>query len=321
MWRWKVAIFICAVFHCYGSQASSYTFALLAKSINDNNFQEAWRGCQESAALNGNDCILIGPSGSANPREQLQALKSGLEQHSVDALAVSVTHSALLANFTKQLNIPIFSFDSPFSKRYSSAAQAYIGVDNHQFGKKLGMLAQQLRPNGGSLCIMSAENDPNLSLRVQGIRAQLSGAAHWPENKRLTDNSGWTESTRCPWDSGDSVKRSIRQLETTLTHIRPDLFISVGHWPVLDTQLLKSSLKKVLNAASNRRTILLAATGTPSPDQIALLNEGIFDGFVSIDFYTMGRQAADVMSESIKKGTSSAHEMRPPLTVYTKITK
>lgn len=321
MQRWKAVIFLYFVVGCSGVLAEEVTFALLAKSVNDHNFQEAWRGCQELAVSNGNTCVLLGPSGSASPRAQLQALKDGLEQYSVSALAISVTHSALLAHFCKNLNIPIFSFDSPFSERYSSISQGYIGIDNFEFGKRLGRLAQQYRPKGGTLCLMSAENDPNLQLRMQGVRAQLSGKTNWPEHKRLQNHGGWTEVPRCPWDSGDSVKRSIRQLKTTLTEIHPDLFISVGHWPILNPEQLITSLSSVKRSSDTSQTILLVATGIPDSDQLQLVHDGMIDGFVSIDFYTMGRQVANAMNNALNNSDQQSHEVSPPFRIYSTIPK
>ncbi|MAR89605.1 MAG: substrate-binding domain-containing protein [Pseudomonadota bacterium] len=279
------------------------SIALLAKSVSDLNFVAAWRGCQEYASRRQYQCLLLGPEGSASPRAQLQALDAAVTTHDIDALAVSVTHSALLAHRLKSLSVPVFTFDSPLSAPYQGLSLAYVGMDNRQMGRELGYLARQLHPKGGTLCLMSAENDTNLNLRMAGVREVL--------------NRGWTELARCPWDSGDSVNRALRQLQTTLTQLQPDVFIAVGHWPVLEPHRLQAMLTALETNGASHHTSLLFATGHLSEAQLSLLNEGLVDGYVAVDFYQIGRAVAQQMIAYLA-GENPAAPTPVPSRTYTR---
>lgn len=297
-----LALTACLLFFSPTINAQSLTLALLVKSRDDQNFVEAHKGCQDEAELSGNSCIMIGPTGPASARGQVYALNAELEKTKIDALAISVIHSDLLAKHLIKLNLPIFSFDSPFTPEHEYLSNSYVGVDNHKYGKHLSRLALNLGSIAGTVCIMSAAHDSNLAERVQGIRVALSGNPDWPLAQRLAGEKGWTEMPRCPWDSGDSIPRSIRQLKTTLKDLKPNLFISVGHWPVVDSELYRKKLSEI--KIHNTNTTVVVATGTLKPDQLNLLNEGLIDGFVSSNFHEIGRTIARHMTLFLIHNTS-----------------
>lgn len=284
--------------------AQGRTLALLAKSTVDPNFIQAHRGCDSEANTSGDRCLLIGPPGPADARKQLYALQSALRESPIDAMAVSVIHSGLLARALNELTIPIFSFDSPFSHRYSYLSKGYVGINNEQFGRDLATLAYQLAPQAGSLCIMSAAHDPNLAERVQGIRSTLSANPNWQSDVRLSGENGWREHTRCPWDSGDSARRAIHQLKNTLLEIKPTVFISVGHWPVIDPALFETKLLNARN--SNPKTLIIVATGGPSAEQLGLLERGLVDGYIFGDFFEIGRATAQQMIQALEPPQANA---------------
>ncbi|MFA7556142.1 MAG: substrate-binding domain-containing protein [Spongiibacteraceae bacterium] len=86
--------------------AQSYTFGLVGKSRDDINFIDAWRGCDEVARAQGDECIFIAYKGEANVRNQVAAIKNALNNHSIDALAISVTDSIYLAMALAEIKQP-----------------------------------------------------------------------------------------------------------------------------------------------------------------------------------------------------------------------
>jgi len=269
--------------------AGGLTFALVVKNVEDVNFIDAWRGCSAEAKRHGDSCLLIGgPEGSA-PHFQANAIKEALKTNRFKAMAVSVSSSEMVADAVKSAQIPIITFDSPFAPREQHLSRAYIGTDNVEMGRELARLAKRFRPRGGSIMLMTAAHDPNHAERVQGVRQELSGDARWPEGSQLNGENGWSELPRSPWNSGDRAERAADELNTTLKHLRPDVFISVGHWPVLDTQAYRRIVGPFTEDLVTQKRIVLAAVGRVSQDTHDLLKESLVHGFVCIDFYAMGK--------------------------------
>ena len=289
--------------------AEGLTFGLVGKSIDDANFIAAWRGCDTEAKRFGDKCILVGGKGAADPRLQLQAIESALKANRLAALAISVTNSELIAKTVETAGVPIVTFDSPFSAKYEHLSLAYIGADNVKFGHDLAKIAKRLRPQGGTVCLMTAY-DPNLAQRVQGVRQELSGNSQFPEGQRLNGEGGWTEIARSPWNCGDSVERTIKELAVTLKHLKPDVFISVGQWPVVDPAAYRKTVEPFRLELIAKERIMIVATGAIAPGQAALLDEKLVHGYVSLSYREIGRRCYTLMR--------AAAEGKPiPLVTYT----
>lgn len=280
--------------------ALAHTFGLVAKSIDDGNFVDAWHGCQMQAQTSGDQCILIGNRGAAEPRLQLAAIQNALTQQHYDALAISVTESKFLAKRLTSLSVPIVTFDSPFSTADQRLSQTYIGVDNVAFGRELGRIAQQLRPGGGTLCIMTAHLDTNLQQRVNGLRQQLSQNDERHGNRPLKNENGWTEISRCPWGAGDDQQRALKQLRLTIDQLKPDVFISVGWWPLIDPQQYLAATEKNADRLINKKTLVIIGTGKVLPEYRALLRQNRVHALVSIDFQAIGRASAKAMQALVE---------------------
>lgn len=304
----------CAAIVALGSAmaaAQGLKFALVAKSVDDGNFVDAWRGCNDEAQRFGDQCVLIGGKGAAHPRLQVKAVAKALQEGQFDALAISVTSSRLLASTLQGARLPLFTYDSPFDAAEARLSRAYIGTDNLEFGRELARIARQLRPQGGSLCIMSAAHDPNLAQRVRGIRQELGASPDAPPEQLLNGEAGWAELSRCVFNSADDGSKTMREVAFALRELRPDVFISVGHWPVIDASSYRETIQPYRQDIVDRKRLVIVGVGKVNPPQAALLNERLVHGYVSIDFPKMGRLTYQVMKSALEGKPVSAVTFTP----------
>lgn len=276
--------------------AEGMTFAIVAKSIDDGNFVDAWKGCDEAAKQSGDHCVLLGGSGPAQLRLQANAIREAVKNQHFDGFAVSVISSDLVAEAFQDVTVPIITFDSPFDAYHRHLSRAYVGPDNMEFGRDLARLAKQLHSGGASVCLMTVAHDSNLSLRVLGVRRELSEDSTFPDGKRLEGENGWTESSRCPWNASDNTRKSLNQLGYSLKYIKPDIFLSMGHWPTIDMPLYRKTVEPYRKEILANKRIIIFGIGTQSLTALeALMNDGLASGFVGIDFPEIGRKCYEVM--------------------------
>lgn len=285
------------------SFAKDRLFGLVAKSQEDKNFIAVYEGCQEAARAYGDHCRLLGPHGPASARPQAVELRKALDSGEYSAIAISVVKSSLIAGeLKKHKSIPVITFDSPFEPEDKDLSSAYVGPDNRAFGADLAKLAKRLYPAGGRLFIMGDLHDPNLAERIIGIRREL---ANDPDlklpHRRLNGENGWFESPRSPWNSGDNIAESILKLDVILSQIQPDVFISVGHWPIVDDNAYHQTVSQYRFKEPGVHTAIIAGIGEITPEHDRLVSAGLLDGLVSIDFYAMGRLSYTVMRNILEK--------------------
>lgn len=271
-------------------RAEGLTFGILGKNAGDQNFVDVAAACDEVARPQGDACVLLGEREAANPRGQALSLTGALSGGRFAAVAVSVVRSDLLAAVVREhASIPVISFDSPFAQQDRPAGVVYVGIDNVGFGRDLAKAAKRLRPQGGTVCMMGDQFDPNLLDRMWGVRQELSCNPDLPVGARLDGKGGWTESERCPWTSGDDSGRAVKQFAVTLETIKPDVFIAVGHWPIVDTGAFRRATEPFRDILVERRCIAVFGVGKVLPEYRDLMQEGLVHGLVSIDFPEMGR--------------------------------
>lgn len=296
-WLWRFGgcwLAVCALPAMAQVPPSGQVFGLAGKTTSDPNFIRAWQGCAEEAQLQGDRCVHLGAPGPAQARRQDAAIAAALSQP-LAGLAVSVIHSALLAEGAlKQAvvrRVPVITFDSDLEPAYRSLRSAYVGPDNVAFGRQLGQAARDAHPQGGTVCLLTDAEDPNLRQRVQGVRQALSQQLEAPELGRLQGQGGWREPPRCPWNTGDTPERAVKQVSVSLQALQADVVISVGHWPVLDAALFRASIAPLQADRAARSQTVLVAVGQPGNEQLALLRDGLVQAYASIDFLAMGREA------------------------------
>ncbi len=280
--------------------AGAQVFGLAGKRVDDANFVAAWRGCEAEARTQGDRCLHLGRAGAANARLQDEAIRAALRD-GVAALAVSVTHSGFLAGQglaeARSLGVPVVTFDSDLDWPHRDQRRVYVGPDNHAFGRALGELVRRQWPQGGTVCLMSADlHDPNLNQRLAGVRAALSGASeHVPA--RLKGEGGWSEPARCPWYNGDDPSRARNQVALSLDTLHVTAVVSVGAWPIVEPAAYQQMLKRLQEGGREAGRTVFVGTGVLSPQQALLLRDGHLGGTVEMDFEAMGRAAYRAMKQ------------------------
>jgi hypothetical protein len=264
--------------------AENLNFYLVVKNQSDLNFKTAYQGCVDAAQEKGDNCYMVGPREQAHPRQQAIALDTLLALNHADGIAISVINTDIIQPLIEHASIPIITFDSPL--RVDVEAPTHVGVDDLDVGHKLAELVNQDFPEGGSLCIMM-DRDVNLSLRVEGLRRGLSRESN---SRKLSGEYGWTEDERCPWYTADNPNYVLSQLKMTLESIQPTVFVSVGHWPVYYSDVVKKIKSQYLAYLSSDKTAWYVAIGKITPEYKQLLAEGYVQGYVEIDFYQQGCQ-------------------------------
>lgn len=301
-----ILLLLLAIMSADHIRAEGRTFALIGKSTRDQNFVEVWRGCEAAALKNNDHCVLLGPEQEANAHLQDQIIKQVINSHHYSAMALSVTKSNAIAATVALADIPVITFDSPFAESERSLSLGYIGTDNQEFGRDLARQAKAIYPNGGSVCLMTAEHDTNLALRVLGVRRELSGNPHFSNTQPLRGEGGWYEASRCPWSSGDNSQRALAQLRITLAETKPDVFLSVGGWPLINIQAFKNTVRPFQQTLKNRKPLLVIGAGKILPEYQQLMQEQLLHALVSIDFYRIGELAYKNMKDSLQKKTLQA---------------
>lgn len=285
--------------------AKGLRFGIAGKSADDANFLAVWEGCAKAAKQAGDECVNIGLPGPANVHKQDGAIADAVDK-GIDGLAVSVTNSEWLARsslgkaFVKK--IPVITFDSDLDQSHAYLRRGYIGPDNLKVGSDLAQLALRFRPVGGTLCLMSG--DPyniNLNERIAGVRRMLSGQGTYPANRKLQGEGGWREVSRCPFFNFDQPAMAIEQMKAALVGEKADVFVSVGHWPVLEPDRYRQGLAELKRADRDfdKRAIIIGI-GKLMPAQQQLLQERLVYGYVSIEFEEMGRIAYFYLKRLVK---------------------
>jgi ribose transport system substrate-binding protein len=288
-WIWILALLSTFLATPLTSVADQDHYALIAKSVDDENFVDAWLGCQEEALKFSDTCTLLGGEGPANPHTQYSAIEQALASKHYAALAISVTKPEFINSALAGVNIPVLTFDSPFTDALSDASLGYIGPDNQVIGADLALIAQKLLPQGGSLCIFTAIHDPNLQQRVAGVRKTLSKSIIHPNDQKLTGEHGWVEADRCPLNTGDNPRQTMDQMDAFLSEIHADMLISVGHWPIINADLFRKTTYPYRHDLKTRKTHIVVATGKVQSSYTDLLSDQLIHGLVSIDFKEIGR--------------------------------
>lgn len=289
--------------------SAGMVFGLAGKQPDDPNFQAAWRGCEAEARRQGDRCVNLGEPGPARVRVQDAAIQRALLQ-GLHGLAVSVTHSGYLAeqalSSARTAGVPVVTFDSDLDEPHRGLRRSYIGPDNEAFGRALGELVRERLPRGGVVCLMSADaHDPNLNLRLQGVRQAL----------HVRREAAWTEAVRCPWFNGDQPERALRQLALSFEGLRVDALVSVGHWPVADVEAYEAVLRAVGARRPGAGEAVFIGLGTMTAAQRQLLRQGLLGGAVELDFHAMGQLAYRAMKR-LASGEPVEPFMRTPFKVH-----
>jgi ribose transport system substrate-binding protein len=274
--------------------------------MNNPFFDQARDGCKKAEAeLKGAvECMYIGPGEHGGGEEQVQVVNDLIAKR-VDGIAVSPANAAAMARAlqaAKDAGIPVLTWDSDVLDKDKALRLAYVGTNNYEIGVNLAKLVQQLKPNGGSICIQSGgAAAANHNERMQGIRDTLSGvkSASAP-GERLTGQKGWKEVDGCPLYTNDDFPVSVQQMEDILgKYPSLDAFVPTGGFPQFVPQAYRRVVERVKPRIDDHSLALVVADTLPV--QIDLLKAGLSEGQVGQRPFDMGYKTMFFLKD-IKEG-------------------
>ena len=289
------------------ANAADYTFALVPKNVNNPFFDQARDGCKKAEGeLEGKiECLYIGPGEHGGGEEQLQMVND-LVARGVDGIAVAPSNAAAMATAlqaAKDAGIPVLTWDSDLLPENADLRTAYIGTKNYDIGVNLAKITQELKPDGGTICIQSGgAAAANHNERMQGIRDTLSGETGTTSpGNRLEGANGWTEAEGCPLYTDDDFPRSVQQLEDTMARM-PDLdaFVPTGGFPQFIPDAYRNAVTPLKDKIADGSLALVVADTLPV--QMELMAEGLSLGQVGQRPFEMGYTVMHALYKMVTDG-------------------
>jgi ribose transport system substrate-binding protein len=305
------------------AQDKKYTFALVPKNMNNPFFDQALAGCKKAEKeLAGVSCLYIGPGEHGGGEEQVQIVND-LIAKKVDGIAVSPSNAAAMASAleaAKKAGIPVLTWDSDLLTKDKALRTAYVGTKNYDIGVNIAKLVQQIKPNGGTICIQSGgAAAANHNERMQGIRDTLAGVTGTtaPGN-RLNGEKGWKEADGCPLYTDDDFPRSVQQMEDILgKYPNLDAFTPTGGFPQFLPDAYRKVAEKVKAKIADGSLALVVADTLPV--QMDLMKAGLSKGQVGQRPFEMGYKAMFFLKD-LKEGKTVADPTYTGLDVCTPAT-
>lgn len=305
-----------------GRAQDTLTFALVPKNVNNPFFDVARDGCKKAEAESGGkfECLYIGPGEHGGGEEQLQMVND-LIVRQVDGIAVSPSNAAAMASALQQAKdagIPVLTWDSDLLPENKDLRIAYVGTKNYDIGVNLAKLAQQMKPEGGTICLQSGgAAAANHNERLQGIRDTLAGTSGTqPPGERLTGQNGWTEVDGCPLYTDDDAARAVQQMEDTLAKNGDlDVFISTGAFTQWNPDAYKSVIDRHKERVDSKDLVVLVADTLPV--QMELLKSGYSHGQVGQRPFEMGYKSMQFLYEIVTQNKMPADPTYTGLDVCT----
>lgn len=293
------------------AKAETLTFALVPKNMNNPFFDQARDGCMKAEAASGGKftCEYIGPGEHGGGEEQVQVVLDLIAKR-VDGIAVSPSNAAAMGKAlerAKEAGIPVLTWDSDLLEKDKGLRIAYVGTKNYDIGVNLAKRVQELKPDGGTICIQSGgAAAANHNERMQGLRDTLAGvsSAKAP-GERLTGQQGWTEVDGCPLYTDDDFPRSVQQMEDILAKY-PDLdaFTPTGGFPQFIPQAYARVAEKHKARIDDGSLALVVADTLPV--QMDLMKKGLSQGQVGQRPFEMGYKTMNFLYEIVAEKKNPA---------------
>lgn len=281
----------------------SYTFALVPKAMNNPFFDLARDGCKAAEEEMDNvECYYIGPS-EHTEQEQIQIVQDLITQ-GVDGIAVSPSNAPAAARALQAANeagIPTMTWDADLLEEDKDVRATYVGTLNYDIGANLAELAQEMKPDGGSICLQSGgAAAANHNERLQGIRDTLAGVEGTePPGERLAGDNGWTEVDGCPLFTDDDSAVAVQQMSDILNrHEDLDVFISTGAFTQWSDNAYRQVVEPYKEELDSGELIVLVADTLPM--QMGQLADGLSHGQVGQRPYDMGYQAMHILLDLVE---------------------
>lgn len=292
--------------------ATSFNIAIIGKTKNDSFYQQSYQGCVTFSAKHSNiNCVYDGPADFQDPRAQAIVVKTLIKKN-IDAIAISVTDSDILAQrvlpLARQRNIPIMTFDSDLSPKDQDFRMAYVGTNNTDFGKAIGeqlkkMTAGRPVPQHKLICIHSGHpSTPNLNARITGIRLALSNGQ---TTKKLNGEYDWKEHTRCPLYSLGKRNEAVHQLIVMLNRPKNVINIAVAGFAQFSPDYINTMLPYKQQIMSKERIVISADT---EQIQLDALKQGLSTMNIGQRPFEMGRQVTELLFQYLSKGIKPSKE-------------
>ena len=215
----------------------------------------------------------------------------------------------------KAAGIPVLTWDSDLLPENTDLRIAYVGTKNYDIGVNLAKIAQEIKPDGGTICIQSGgAAAANHNERMQGIRDTLGGfSGTTSPGERLTGQNGWTEVDGCPLYTDDDFPRSVQQMEDILARY-PDLdaFVPTGGFPQFVPDAYRNVATKVKDRIDSGELALVVADTLPV--QMDLMKEGLSLGQVGQRPFEMGYKTMYFLLDIVKDGKNPEDRPTPAST-------
>jgi ribose transport system substrate-binding protein len=297
-------------------------FALVPKNVNNPFFDVARDGCKkaEQEMAGKIECLYIGPGEHGGGDEQVQMVND-LIVRKVAGLAVSAANAPAMATAlkaAKEAGIPVITWDADLLAKDKDLRTAYVGTKNYDIGVNLAKLVQQIKPQGGTICLQSGgAAAANHNERLQGIRDTLSGqTSEQAPGQKLTGQQGWTEVAGCPLYTDDDPAKAVQQMEDTLLkNAELDAFVSTGAFTQWNPDAYKNGVQGVKQRVDSKDLALIVADTLPV--QMKLLEEGYSLGQVGQRPFEMGYKAMYFLYDMVKNGKNPADPTYTGLDVCT----
>jgi ribose transport system substrate-binding protein len=283
------------------ANAQDYTFALVPKAMNTPFFDLARDGCMAAAEeSNGEiECLYIGPS-EHTEAQQVQIVQD-LISRGVDGIAVSPSNAPAIGRAlqrAKEAGIPTITWDADLLEEDKDLRSTYIGTKNYDIGVNLAKIVQEIKPDGGDICLQSGgAAAANHNERLQGIRDTLSGEqSDSPPGEQLTGQNGWTEVDGCPLFTDDDSAKAVQQLADILGKYQDlDAYISTGAFTQWSDNAYRQVVEKYKDRLESQELALVVADTLPM--QMDQLKDGLSHGQVGQRPYDMGYKSMFIMKD------------------------
>ena len=298
-------------------------FALVPKNMNNPFFDQARDGCMKAATESGGKftCEYIGPGEHGGGDEQVQIVQDLIARGDVKGIGISPANAAAMsvaAQAAKDAGIPLITWDSDLMPEDVGLRVAYIGTHNYEIGVNLAKRVQEIKPEGGTICIQSGgAAAANHNERMQGIRDTLAGVTGTtPPGNALAGENGWTEAEGCPLYTNDDFPLAVQQFQDYM-EANPDLdaFVPTGGFPQFVPDANRAAVEPYKAKIADGSLALVVADTLPT--QIEQLKEGYSAGQVGQRPFEMGYQVMLAFQQMADGGAAPADPTYTGLDVCT----
>ena len=276
------------------------TLAIVVKGLDNPFFDLIRQGCEKAQAelKGGYRCYYTGPASTSDEAGEVQIIDDLLTK-GVAAMAISPSNAPAVANVLRQRKptIPVMTVDADLLAQDQALRKTYLGTDNYLMGVKLAEHLKQIKPNGGSLCLVLGNvAADNINRRAAGTRDTLSGQKG---TERLTGQGGWKEIAGCPLFTNDDAARGNQMMADVLIANKTlDAFVLEGGWPQFAPQAYAQLTDQYMDRLKSKALAMVVADTLPP--QIQALKEGRSDAQVGQRPFEMGYRAPFIMKDMVE---------------------